>query len=265
MRRAAKESKALAGACYNDPWRAWQLYPDQAWQPHWTEELAQASQHLLQGIPIQHVMGYTEFYGHKFRVSEDVLIPRMETEAGAWILADESARRSLTYLDVGTGSGCIALSLAAEWADGRLACAAMRWMSQRLLWLLPRECCCAIIPDELAPAKHIRVYIFRFCGLDVIVSNPPYVTQSDKAQMSTLVLDHDPDLALFAPAEDALAFYRVIAQRAMDWLKPGGRLYLEINESLGPETVTVCEQAGLRNLVLRQDLNGKDRMAQGEK
>lgn len=243
-------------------WKEWQLHPDKEWNPDWTADLENGHRQLLAGIPVQHVFGYSEFYGRKFQVSRDVLIPRMETEELVhWILADESDQSHISFLDIGTGSGCIALSLAAEWWDRQISFTGNAMdVSEAALAVAKSNA------ERLStPMKWHLISIFEatptmFEKLDLIVSNPPYVTLEEKVQMSDLVLDHDPELALFAPEEDALAFYRAIAERAMDWLKPEGRLYFEINEAFGPETVQLLKEMGFSNIELRKDLNEKDRM-----
>lgn len=249
-------------------WRDWQLHPEKAWEASWDEPVARHSASLLAGIPVQHVLGETEFYGHIFRVNADVLIPRQETEELVhWALAavKPAAGKPIRFLDIGTGSGCIAITLAAEWAakgiqvegcamdvsEGALAIATANNDSNQTPITFHQKDIFASESDD-------------FSGLDLVISNPPYVTQADKLEMDALVLDHDPELALFAPEEDALAYYRVIAQRAKAWLRPGGLLFLEINEAFGEETANVVREAGFSEVELRKDLNGKDRMVKGK-
>lgn len=243
-------------------WKDWQLHPDKEWTPEWTPDLEEGQRKLLMGIPIQHVMGYAEFYGRKFLVNDAVLIPRMETEELVhWILADESDQSPVSFLDIGTGSGCIALSLAAEWQDRQVAFTGNAIdVSEAALAVGKSNAQTLDLPMNWHLASIFETTPSAFEKLDLIVSNPPYVTLEEKAQMSSLVLDHDPELALFAPQEDALAFYRVIAERAKDWLTPGGRLYFEINEVFGTETVGLLEEMSFSRVELRKDLNGKDRM-----
>ena len=243
-------------------WKVWQLHPDKAWNPEWTPDLEKGQRQLLEGIPIQHVMGYAEFYGRKFRVNDAVLIPRMETEELVhWILAEESSQSPVSFLDIGTGSGCIALSLAAEWQDRQIGFTANAMdVSEAALTVAKTNAEHLSVPMKWHLTSIFEAAPTLFAKLDLIVSNPPYVTLKEKEQMSDLVLDHDPDLALFAPEEDALAFYRVISERAKDWLRPGGGLYFEINEAFGAETVELLKETGFSEVELRQDLNGKDRM-----
>lgn len=240
----------------------WQLHPDKEWNPAWTPDLEKDQQKLLEGIPIQHVIGYAEFYGRRFQVNEAVLIPRMETEELVhWILADESDQSHVSFLDIGTGSGCIGLSLAAAWGDRQMSFTAHAMdVSEAALTVAKTNA-----KSLSAPMRWHLTSVFEappslFGNLDLIVSNPPYVTLEEKTQMSPLVLDYDPELALFAPPEDALAFYRIIAERAKDWLRPGGRLYVEINEAFGSETAELLQEMGFSKVELRKDLNGRDRM-----
>lgn len=248
-------------------WRDWQLHPDRPWEASWDQAVEKGLADLLAGRPVQHIIGYTIFYDRVFGVSPEVLIPRQETEELVhWALATvkPKAGRPIRYVDIGTGSGCIALTLEQEWAARGIPTEAFALEVSEGAFHLAKKNARALQSE----AQILREDIFastpdRFSDLDLVISNPPYVTQDDKLEMDGLVLDHDPGLALFAPEEDALAFYRVIAARAKEWLRPGGLLMLEINEAFGEETVEVVREAGFSAVELRQDLNGKDRMVKG--
>lgn len=208
-------------------------------------------------IPLQYIFGEAQFYGLKFKVSPAVLIPRPETEELVhWILADEKTTDNLSVLDVGTGSGCIPISLA----------------SRRPNWYLTAL---DIMDDALQVAQDNalengvkvlfkQVDILQQTNLstvfDVVVSNPPYITQAEKLAMHDNVLNHEPHVALFVSDEKPLVFYEAIADFAVSHLKQGGRLYFEINSYLGAETKQMVVQKGYQNVVLRKDINGRDRM-----
>lgn len=256
--------------------------------------ISQILQELLKGKPLQYVLGETEFYGLKFKVAPSVLIPRQETEELVhWIIqreaasgsplttgdnataagrpvtaAGEAARRvgevagklPVSLLDVGTGSGCIVIALkknlrgAEAWACD---------ISEKALKLASEN---ASLNEAEITFKQADILDERswdlFPSFDIIVSNPPYVTESEKAAMAANVLDHEPHLALFVENDDPLRFYRAIARFAMQKLRPGGLLYFEINEAFGPQTLELLRETGFRHINLRKDLNGKDRMVQ---
>lgn len=245
-------------------WQEWQLHPDRPWESSWDELVDSHTKSLLDGFPIQHILGETEFYGRIFRVNPDVLIPRQETEELVhWALESVkcAAGNPIRFVDIGTGSGCIPITLEREWATRGIQATGIGLdISEGAVELARQNALSLQSEVEILAEDIFSSTAGRFSGLDLVISNPPYVTQADKLEMSPLVLDHDPELALFAPAEDALAFYRVIAARAKDWLTPGGVLLLEINEAFGSETVEVVRAAGFSEVEVRKDLNGKDRM-----
>lgn len=212
---------------------------------------------LAAGRPVQYELGSTEFCGHRFAVREGVLIPRPETEElVAWIVDAEAGARTL--LDVGTGSGCIAASLAlalpgaqlsaADISDTALEIAAQNFHALGANVVLRRA-------DALGDLQEV------FPGpFDVIVSNPPYVPLADRAAMLTNVRDYEPGEALFVPDEDPLRFYRAIARAGRRMLRPGGRLYFEIYEhAAGAMRVLLCEE-GYTATEVREDIYGKPRM-----
>ena len=194
-------------------------------------ELQRIQQRLLAGEPVQYVIGETEFGGRRFRVAPGVLIPRPETqELCHWILEERGKRseeRREKMLDIGTGSGCIACTLAAEWPEAEVTA-----------WDVSKEA--LAIARENAKRTNVHVSFQRVDILalpsplppvqwDLIVSNPPYICENEKAQMEPHVLEHEPHLALFVPDDDPLLFYRAIADFALRSLMQGGRLFFEIN------------------------------------
>lgn len=210
---------------------------------------------LAQGEPLQYVIGSTPFCGLTFRVDSRVLIPRHETaELVEWVTRDAAANGSL--LDIGTGSGCIAVTLAHNLP---------RWKVQG--WDISEgalEVACENSRLNGTDVEFRKVDILDAPELgrcfDVIVSNPPYVLESEKAQMESTVLDHEPHTALFVPDAEPLMFYRAIAGFGKKALVPGGALYFEINPIEASDLKMMLEQAGYHNVELRSDIFGKLRM-----
>jgi release factor glutamine methyltransferase len=211
---------------------------------------------LKQEKPIQQIVGYAWFYGHKFSVNEHVLIPRPETEELVdWILKDKPEGKSI--LDIGTGSGCIPITIALNSTTqvstldiSDLAIAQAKENAKKLNASIN-----FIQADILAKESIDKLHTY-----DVIVSNPPYVLESDKELMANNVLENEPHLALFVPNKEALKFYIAIANLATQKLNKNGLLYFEIHESKGQETLDMLSLKGFSNIELRKDLQGKDRM-----
>ncbi len=237
------------------------LGKDMILSPNEEQELESILSRLCNFEPVQYVQGFARFLGRTFRVKPGVLIPRPETEE----LVERMLKQvspTARILDVGTGSGCIAVSLSCELpgADVRawdvsdealvvargnndLLGASVRFEQHDVLTYQPdgREC------------------------YDVIVSNPPYVTEAERADMERNVLDWEPALALFVPDNDPLRFYRRIAQLSIGLLVPGGRLYFEINRAFGPDTVEMLRQMGYAEAFVEQDISGNDRFVIAKK
>lgn len=223
------------------------------------EEIARWNQ-LLEGLkqqqPIQYLLGKAHFYGLEFIVSNDVLIPRPETEElVAWVIQDSHAIENLKIVDIGTGSGCIAIALAKNLRQAQVSAidvsfAALDIASKNAA---RNDASVNFIPQDILKCE-------KLTNFDVIVSNPPYVRKLEKAEIRQNVLDHEPHLALFVEDDDALLFYRKIAQLALQSLPDNGKLYFEINQYLGAETVSLLEQIGYREVLLKKDIYGNDRM-----
>ena len=217
---------------------------------------AQDLQRLNQEEPIQYVLGHTQFFGRRFNVNSAVLIPRPETEWLVQLVIDRTQKREgMKLLDIGTGSGCLAITLALELPqceafglDVSVDALAVARANAGLHQAPVQFQRCDILTEELP-----------FDNLQVIVSNPPYVCESESAAMAKNVKAYEPHLALFVPDDDPLRFYRSIAQKARIALSPGGLLAVEINERLGAETQDEIEQAGFFDVEVHPDQHGKNR------
>jgi release factor glutamine methyltransferase len=219
---------------------------------------------LVKGEPVQYILGETEFYGLNFKVKPGVLIPRPETEEIIeHILNDLSVQQNfklpLKILDVGTGSGCIAIALAKNLTNAKvLACD----ISVEALH----------VAQENAADNNVSIDFFevdicsykpdinKLGNLDIIVSNPPYVCFSEQANMQEHVLNHEPHLALFVNDEDPLLFYRSITSIAVKMLRKSGSLYFEINSRFGIETLNLIQKYPFSKVELFQDIFGRDRI-----
>jgi release factor glutamine methyltransferase len=237
------------------------IYKDRTLALTQQAQLEQAVEALLQHQPVQYVTGTAWFYGMELIVNPQVLIPRPETEELVeWIVQDAQTKGpgALQILDIGTGSGCIPLALKKElpgagvWgidvSPGALETAQSNALKLELDVRFEQV-------DVLDARLTAALPVF-----DLIVSNPPYIKQSEDSGMQQQVLAYEPSLALFVPDEDALLFYRVIAELAKVKLAQGGKLYFEINEALGKEVVALLEAAGFKDVTLKQDIFGKNRM-----
>ncbi len=211
-------------------------------------------------IPIQYILGTTHFYGSEFIVDENVLIPRPETEELVdWIVklnTKLSKKKDLKILDIGTGSGCIAISLAKNILNSAVFAVDV---SEKALAVAEKNATLnkvtvTFLQKNILETNHLDQ------KFDIIVSNPPYVRNLEKAEIKPNVLDNEPHLALFVSDNDPLIFYKKIAELAAANLNPNGQLFFEINQYLGKETQDLLESLGLKNIELRKDIYGNDRM-----
>ena len=214
--------------------------------------------------PIQYILGETEFYGLKFKVNENVLIPRQETEELVELIVFESQKaklKSLKILDIGTGSGCIAISLAKNIPHAQVFALDI---SEKALETAKENAKINEVEVHFIQQNILEITNLTFdLGLstfDIIVSNPPYVRMLEKEEIKPNVLEFEPHLALFVEDNDALLFYRKIAQLAKENLSEDGKLYFEINQYLGKETVQLLEDLKFKNSKLIKDIYGNDRM-----
>lgn len=217
---------------------------------------------LAEGVPVQQVLGYEYFLGRRFEVNPDVLIPRPETaELVDWIVSE--APIGVNVLDVGTGSGCIAISLAALINNSRVFAYDLSTKALKTAILNAERLNISnvtFVHKDILESQNERFEHPNVDNFDIIVSNPPYIMHKEKSEMSANVLDYEPHLALFVPDSDPLLFYRAIGNYGLKNLRHGGRLYFEINAALGRETCQLLESLGYRDIILRKDLNGLDRM-----
>jgi len=211
--------------------------------------------------PIQYILGKTEFYGLTFKVDENVLIPRPETEEVVeWIIKEEAPAAKYKILDIGTGSGCIAIALAKRLPAGAEVFAldvsekALNVARQNAIANRTDVCFFQydILNDEPFP--------FSSLPFDCIVSNPPYVTMKEKAAMAKNVLDYEPHQALFVPDENPLLFYERIAGFAKKRLSAGGSLYFETNSLYGQAAAKALKEKNFRSVKLLKDISGNDRI-----
>ncbi|MBA4317690.1 MAG: peptide chain release factor N(5)-glutamine methyltransferase [Flavobacterium sp.] len=218
---------------------------------------------LKKEIPIQYLLGKTSFYGLDFEVNPAVLIPRPETEELVeWIIESQKLEvRSgkIKILDIGTGSGCIAISLAKNIPNPQVFAIDV---SEKALATAQKNAeinCVNVTFFE----KNILETDYLEQQFDIIVSNPPYVRELEKQEIKKNVLDNEPHLALFVEDDDALVFYRKIAELAQKNLSPNGQLFFEINQYLGKEMVELLGKMNFKNIELRKDIYGNDRMIKG--
>lgn len=219
-----------------------------------------AQNRLLKHEPVQYIVGETEFFGLTLFVNEDVLIPRPETEELVqWILDDcEQEANLLRILDIGTGSGCIPVSLAKFLNNAKISALDI---SEKALSTARKNAKLHQVEVNLIQADILQQESLDE-KFDIIVSNPPYVRELEKQQMQRNVLEHEPHLALYVKDEDPLIFYRKITKLAKEGLNANGRLYFEINQYLGAETEIILKKEGFKT-ELRKDIYGNHRMLKG--
>ena len=241
-------------------------------------ELLAMSQRIAQGEPVQYVLGEADFCGMSMKVQPGVLIPRKETEElVAWIVEEGRGKKeALHVLDIGTGSGCIAVALAktlegAEveaWDVSDVALQTAKENAERNSVIVETKKVDVLMDNTQ------RLRVGELCSgirttdygvFDVIVSNPPYICEEEKAEMERNVLEHEPPLALFVPDNDPLLFYRRIGELGLSILRGKGLLFFEINRRFGKEVVKLLQDMGYQDVELRQDQFDNDRMVKAIK
>ncbi|BDD11046.1 release factor glutamine methyltransferase [Fulvitalea axinellae] len=230
------------------------------WGESEDERFSEALRRIATGEPLQYIVGKAPFYGREFLVNPATLIPRPETEELVDLVIKDNQGFRGRILDIGTGTGCIPITLAAELSgcqtegldisDGALDTARKNAEALGVDTVFRKS---DILTDELEENTY-----------DIIISNPPYVRDSEKALMHRNVLEHEPHTALFVSDSDPLLFYRRIAHLASEALRQNGRLYFEINEAFGEATAEMMRQSGFHQIRILKDLQGKDRIVAGE-
>lgn len=258
----------MARIIFEDVFQVYNFQKNAPFSKENQQQLLQIQNRLLQHEPLQHILGQADFYGLKFNVSPDVLIPRQETEELVyWILETIKKNKRLnplSVLDIGTGSGCIPITLKKK--KSALKVAAID-VSKAALTIAKEN---AIINDTDIQFHYLNILetaewaVFKNQSLDIIASNPPYIPYEETRLMSKNVVDFEPHLALFVKNENPLVFYETIATFALQKLRLGGYLFFECNEFNAPKVKEMMEAKGFVQVELAQDLNGKDRMVRGK-
>jgi release factor glutamine methyltransferase len=230
--------------------------------PEQEEDLYAIAQRINKHEPVQYILGEAEFFGHVFKVNASVLIPRPETEFLIHEIlhyANLQKKHNLKILDIGTGSGCIPITLKKELPEASVTATDISLDA-------------LIVAKENAATLHAPVDFIHHdilaqdipqSDLDVVVSNPPYIAQAEETAMNSNVLQYEPHLALFVPDDDALKFYKAIAVKAREVLVQGGLLIVEINERFGYETAALLKANQFHHVTIIKDLDGKDRIVKG--
>jgi len=240
-----------------------QIYdPDQPLSSESVKRIIIIIKELRKGKPIQYILGYTDFYNCFIRVTSATLIPRQETEELADLIIKENKSFNGSIIDIGTGSGCIAIALAKNLTDSLITgtdnssdaidvARSNADINKVKINFMQED---IFNPDKLLSIK-----------AGIIVSNPPYVRNSEKSFMHRNILDYEPAAALFVDDSDPLKYYRSILETAKKILLPGGKVYCEINEALGKEMLYLFEEFKYTETVLVRDMNGKDRFIKGKR
>ncbi|WP_339659872.1 peptide chain release factor N(5)-glutamine methyltransferase [uncultured Polaribacter sp.] len=225
--------------------------------------LKNALERLKNEEPIQYIIGNTEFYGYPFLVDENTLIPRPETEElVAWVLEEitmlqrNQVAKSLNIIDIGTGTGCIPISLAKNLQDFQISALDV---STDALKVAKKNADLNTVEINFIEADILQTKNLQQ-NFDMMISNPPYVRELEKAEIQNNVLQNEPHLALFVSDENPLIFYDKIADLAKINLTKNGLLFFEINQYLGNETIKMLREKGFKNIELRKDFSGNDRM-----
>jgi release factor glutamine methyltransferase len=229
------------------------------------KEIERIVERLRQWEPIQYILGETTFYGLRFLVNPFVLIPRPETEELVDLILKESTGKRLRVLDIGTGSGCIAVALSRHLPDAEVVAVDISEEALQTAGANNRANHTAVsfIQTDILSTERAKEEIRG--TFDLIVSNPPYVMEREKDLMGKNVLLYEPEQALYVPDNDPLLFYRKIARFGRDKLNKGGSLHVEINAQCGNETVCLLQQEGYKKVELKRDISGRDRMIRAEK
>ena len=222
------------------------------------EQLDDILQRLLRFEPIQYILGEANFCGHKFQVAPGVLIPRPETQELVELIVSENQLETPAILDIGTGSGCISISLSLAIPNANVTAWDISEDALRQASINNKQLDARVTFEQCNVLDELQI---NDSSYDIIVSNPPYITVNEKADMERNVLEWEPGLALFVSNEDPLLFYRTIAQHALQLLKPKGKLYFEINRAYGQDTISMLSKLGYTDCKILKDFYGNDRFA----
>jgi release factor glutamine methyltransferase len=237
------------------------LFTETEFLPDQRQQIDPIIERLKEHEPIQYILGETEFFGLPLRVNENVLIPRPETEELVELILKENDKTGLCVLDIGTGSGAIAISLAKHMKNTDTSA----WdISHKALDVAALNSEANSVPVSFKQVDVLSDYP-QDKKFDIIVSNPPYVLENEKESMEQNVLDYEPHVALFVPDNNPLLFYKRIADIAKELLNTEGKLYFEINQSKGKEVADMLNKKGFTDIVLFQDLSKKDRMVRARR
>jgi release factor glutamine methyltransferase len=263
---SAAEAEAMATAIINEYTgmsAARQLaFGDHRPQMNEVSAMISAATRAAAGEPLQYIFGYTVFCGHRINVGPGVLIPRPETEEMTTLVIRDNRGFSGTVTDIGTGSGCIAIALALAFPHATVWAADS---SDKALHLASMNISATGAPVNLLKADILRHNVETIPVSNIIISNPPYVTESEKETMKVNVLDHEPPDALFVPDSDPLIYYRHIVSTADTRLAPYGCVWLEVNASFAGETARLFSDARYREVRIIEDMLGKQRFIRAEK
>lgn len=226
------------------------------------DKIDKVVEELEKGRPVQYIFNEARFHGHDFYVDESVLIPRPETEELVDIIVDENGLSDLSVLDAGTGSGCIAISLALALKFPEVTAVDI---SENALAVARRNASALNAGNIDFVCRDMLDMPAEAGKYDIIVSNPPYIAENEKAGMDRNVLDYEPSGALFVPDDDPLRFYKALSRFGADALKPGGRLYFEINSRFPAEIKKMLDADGYVDVELLRDMQGLWRFARAHK
>lgn len=216
--------------------------------------------------PFQYIIGHTDFFGLKMKTDQRALIPRPETEELVqWVTEEYDRSGAYSMMDLCTGSGCIALALKSYFKNTEIIGTDLSSAALDLSKENASDLSLSVRWMQLDATDLKEYEVFGARSFDCWISNPPYIPKKDKHEMLPNVLDHEPHMALFVENDDALLFYREIGKAGLIYLKPGGRLFFEIHEGLGFETKELLTELGYENVIVRKDLQGKDRMVMAQR
>ncbi|MFW5831046.1 MAG: peptide chain release factor N(5)-glutamine methyltransferase [Prolixibacteraceae bacterium] len=245
--------KRVCGWNYTEIW----LRKNEQLNKESVREINTIVERLKKYEPIQYIIGETEFSGLKIKVTPDVLIPRPETEELVQWVLDSEITEAPDILDIGTGSGCIALALKSQKKEAEISALDI---SPDALKIAGENARLNKLDVTFIQADILNFEAMKWKKYDVIICNPPYIRESEKTGMQANVLHFEPQNALFVPDNNPLLFYRKVMKFAQHYLKPNGRLFFEMNENFGSGVKHLAEDYGLVQVEIKEDIHGKQRM-----